>query len=259
MRQPIAGPRGAPDDRPVTDYEIGPVVLTVHAHDRARAFLLLHGGAGPASVSAFGDLLAARTHGRVLVPTHPGFDGTPGPVGGVRDLAALYAALLDRLDARDVTVIGNSLGGWVAAELALTGSPRVARVVLVDAVGAVVPGRPVADVRTLDGAELARLSFADPQRFRGRPGGPSPDAVAANMAALFAYGGEAMGDPALLDRLAAVRVPVEVVWGAADRIVDAEHGRAIAAAVPGARFTLLPDAGHLPQLETPAELLDLIG
>jgi pimeloyl-ACP methyl ester carboxylesterase len=54
------------------------------------------------------------------MPNHPGFDGTPGPgaVVSISDLARLYAALLDRLDVWDVTVIGNSMGGWVAAELA---------------------------------------------------------------------------------------------------------------------------------------------
>ena len=70
---------------PVTArYELGlpgggRAQVTVNERDRTQPFLLLHGGAGPASVAAFGDLLAARKHARVIVPTHPGFNGTPRP------------------------------------------------------------------------------------------------------------------------------------------------------------------------------------
>jgi hypothetical protein len=105
----------------------GTVGLDVSVSDRGdgRSFLLLHGGAGPQSVLAFADLLAAEGDARVLVPTHPGFSGTPRPesLHTVRDLAAVYVALLDELDLRDVSVIGNSIGGWIAAEMALPGRP----------------------------------------------------------------------------------------------------------------------------------------
>src|SRR5580698_7733996 len=99
----------------------GPVEVTVADRDRARPFLLLHGGGGVATMTGFADLLAERTHSRVLLPTHPGFGGTArsASLANTKDLAAAYAALLDELDVSDVTVIGNSFGGWIAAELAL--------------------------------------------------------------------------------------------------------------------------------------------
>ena len=62
-------------------------------------------------------------------------------------------------------------------------------------------------------------------------------------------------DPSLLGRLGSVRVPVLVVWGAADRIYPPEHGEAFAKAIPGARLVVLDEAGHLPQLEAPSALL----
>ena len=67
-----------------------------------------------------------------------------------------------------------------------------------------------------------------------------------------------MLDPTLATRLAAVRVPTLVVWGDADRIADVAYGRAFAAAIPGAKFELLSETGHLPQIESPAALLDVI-
>jgi pimeloyl-ACP methyl ester carboxylesterase/mannose-6-phosphate isomerase-like protein (cupin superfamily) len=218
-----------PTDSPVTTtiYNvpvagIGAVPITVTSRGEGRPFLLLHGGAGPQSVDSFATLLAASVQARVLTPLHPGFGGTPRPeqlhtMGG---LAELYVNLLDQLDLTGVTVIGNSIGGWIAAEIAVLNSPRVEAVVLVDAAGLQVASAPAT--------------------------------------ALGLYGGPAMADPTLLSRVPVVTAPVLVVWGAADRMIPPEHGLAYTRAIPGAEFRLISDAGHLPQLETPGTLLGLV-
>jgi pimeloyl-ACP methyl ester carboxylesterase len=222
--------------------------ITVVEHDRTRPYLLLHGGAGAGSMAGFAELLAGRTRSRVLVPTHPGFGGTPLLAGTVRDLARAYVDLLDELGLTGVTVVGNSFGGWLAAEIALLGSPRVRAAVLLDAIGAEVPGHPAADVGPLTPADIVALAWHDPGR--APVGGPRPD-----LAALAAYGGPTLSDPTLLDRLGRLDLPVHVIWGASDRIVDTAHGTALAAAIPAATLTVLPDTGHLPQLESPEPLL----
>ena len=128
----------------------GPVEVRIADYGAGQPFLVLHGGAGPASVIGFAEKVAAAHEVRVLVPTHPGFDGTARPEArSIRGLAALYNTLLDQLDLHDVTVIGNSIGGWITAEIALLKSPRVSAMVLIDAVGIVVPGHPVADFFSL--------------------------------------------------------------------------------------------------------------
>ncbi|MFD8983748.1 alpha/beta fold hydrolase [Streptomyces sp. NPDC059564] len=237
-----------------------PCELSFTRRGAGRPYLLLHGGAGPQSVEAFAELLASDGRTEVITPTHPGFGGTDRPEGldGMGGLAALYGELLDRLHLRDVTVIGNSIGGWTAAELALLHSPRVRAVVLVDAVGIEVDGEPVADVFALSPQELSRLSRHRPLAPEAAPAPPTPQqraAMAGNRDALAVYGGgPSMTDPHLRDRLAAVTVPALVLWGESDGIVTPAYGRAYAAAIPGARFALLPGAGHLPQLETPDRL-----
>ncbi|MEU4196238.1 alpha/beta hydrolase [Kribbella sp. NPDC026611] len=215
------------------------------------SYLLLHGGGGVATMQSFGNLLATHTGADVLVPTHPGFGGTdrPADLTSVPALAQWYA---DQLDG-DVTVIGNSFGGWLAAELALTGSPAIARVVLLDAIGIEVPGHPITDVSKLTLPQIQALSWHDPSKAPGASG-PSPD-----IQALIGYTGPTMSDPALLDRLRGIAVPTQVLWGDSDGIVDPEYGKAYAAAIPGASFALVPRSGHLPQLETPGELLELLG
>jgi pimeloyl-ACP methyl ester carboxylesterase len=244
---------------------IGPVEVSVAEYGPAHGqpFLLLHGGAGPASVTGFAEQFAAARQVRVLTPTHPGFDGTerPGPLDSIAGLAALYQGLLDQLDLNDVTVIGNSIGGWITAEIALIGSPRVSGIVLIDAVGIEVPGHPVADFFSLTMEEVFARSFRDPAKFRVDPSAlpPAAQAIAAgNRAAIGVYAGAAMSDPDLAARLGKLEVPALVLWGDSDGIVDLDYGRAYASAIPMARFQVLPATGHSPQLETPDQVIDAI-
>ncbi len=238
----------------------GPVDVTLDDRGAGRPVRLLHGGGGPQTVAGFADLLSSTEPARVITPTHPGFGGTPRPetLTTIRGLAATYAALLDELDLVGVMVIGNSIGGWSAAELALLGGARLSGLVLVDAVGIEVPSHPVADFFSLTMAQVAQLSYHNPAAFRIDPAALPAAAqatMAGNRAALAVYGGTAMIDPTLRGRLAGITVPTLVLWGESDRIVDPDYGRAYAAAIPGARFQLLPATGHLPQIETPAQLL----
>jgi len=240
-----------------------PVDLTVDDLGAGRPFLLLHGGAGPASVLPFAASFAEQRPARVLVPTHPGFNGTarPDDVADVPALAELYVALLDRLDLHDVTVVGNSIGGWIAAEIALLASPRVSGLVVMNGVGLAVPGHPVADFFALSMDELTELSYHDPARFRLDPATVSDRQKAimgTNRQAIALYGGSTMTDPTLADRLGQVTVPSLVLWGQCDRIVDPDYGKAYAAAIPGARYEPLERTGHLPQIESPALALAAI-
>ncbi len=242
----------------------GSVDVTFDERGQGRPFLLLHGGGGPLTVAGFAELLAVRGGARVFTPTHPGFGGTPRPDGltSIPGLATLYRDLLDQLDLHDVTVIGNSIGGWIAAELAVLGSPRITSIVLVDAVGIEVEGHPVTDIFPLSLDELSKLSYHDPGAFRIDPTAMTEAqraGLAANRAALALYGGQPpKTDPTLRDRLGQIALPALVLWGDSDQIVDPDYGRAFAAAIPGARFQLLPATGHLPQIETPEQLLRAI-
>jgi pimeloyl-ACP methyl ester carboxylesterase len=241
---------------------IGTVELSVTERGEGKPFLLLHGGGGPLTVNAFADLLVEQRAARVITPTHPGFGGTPRPdsLAGIPGLAALYIAWLAELGLEDVTVIGNSIGGWIAAEMALRDTSAISGFVLVDAVGIEVPGHPIADFFSLTPRQVAELSYHDPDRFGIDPSKLAPEALklmAGNRATLAVYSG-GMSDAGLEQRLAGVTTPTLVVWGDSDHIADADYGRAFAKAIPGARFQLLRDTGHLPQIETPGQLLDAI-
>jgi pimeloyl-ACP methyl ester carboxylesterase len=245
---------------PLTSPGTDSFEVTFTGYGTGRPVLLLHGGAGPQSVTGFAELLSRKNDFHVLVPVHPGFAGTTRPedLAGIPSLAGFYQRLIDQLDLEDLTVMGNSIGGWIAAELALLRSPRISDLVLIDAVGIEVPGHPVADFFALTMDEVFSRSFHDPAPFRVDPAAMPPDAraiMAANRAALTAYAGQSMTDPSLASRLGALELTTLVLWGSSDRIADPDYGRAYAAAIPGARFELLRRTGHMPQQETPDQVL----
>jgi pimeloyl-ACP methyl ester carboxylesterase len=243
---------------------IGSVDLIFTERGKGHAVLLLHGGAGPTSVVPWADLLARTRPARVITPTHPGFGGTPRPeaLATVGGLARVYAAFIEKLGLEGVTIIGNSVGGWIAAELGLLAGARISSLALVNATGIEVPGHPVADVFQLSPDELSRLSYHDPARFRIDPSKLAPEQKAmmvANLRVLKLYGGPGAADPSLRARLSASALPPTLVaWGESDRIVDPEYGRAYAQAIRGAAFRLIEGAGHVPQIETPELLADTI-
>ena len=241
----------------------GEVTVAASEWGSGRPFVILHGGAGPVSVNQFAQALGSTPGARTIVPIHPGFQGTARPeaLTSVGGLAEVYSAWIDALDLGNAVVVGNSIGGWIATELALRGNPRVGRLVLVDAGGLVIDAHPAPDVFSLTLDQISQMSYRDPQKFRIDPSKMSDQqraAVAGNRAALKLYGGPSMADPTLRSRLKEIRVPTLVVWGAADRMIPREHGEAFASSIPGARLEIFEDAGHLPQLEAPDHLVRVV-
>jgi pimeloyl-ACP methyl ester carboxylesterase len=226
--------------------------------------LVLHGGGGPATVAGLATALSE--HAYVVTPVHPGFDGTPRVpwLDSAADLADAYLDLLEQLGLDEVMVIGNSIGGWVAAEMALRDiQGRVKSMVLLNANG-IRPDNAaqVTDIRGMPPQAIGKLSFYNPAL---RPDLASMTderraTMAANQQTLAVYAApDFMFAPKLRRRLHRVTVPVLVAWGTEDGIVSADYGRAYAAAFANGHFTAIPEAGHFPQIEQPAAVLGAIG
>jgi pimeloyl-ACP methyl ester carboxylesterase len=245
------------------------LTVTISEHgDAAEAkgtgILILHGGAGPQSVA--GLAAALSEHAYVVTPVHPGFNGTPRPgwLDSVADLADAYLDLLDELGLNEVMVIGNSLGGWIASEMALRDiQGKVKSMVLLNALGI----RPdsatqITDTRIIPPAAIGKLAFAN-AAFRPNLATMTEEqraGMAANQQALQLYAGEEFTfTPKLRRRLRRVTVPVLVAWGEDDGIVPPDYGRAYAASFANGHFTAIADAGHFPHIEQPGAVLGAIG
>jgi pimeloyl-ACP methyl ester carboxylesterase len=229
--------------------------------------LWLHGEEGLDPHAPFLDLLAARGH--VLAPSHPGFGHSPeaDEVETVDDLSYLYLDLIAARDLREVVVVGASLGGWIAAEMAVKCGDRLAGLVLVAPLGIKIGDREtrdIPDIFALHPDEVARLQYRDPSRAAVDTATLSDDqltVIARNRVATAQYAWEPyFHNPRLRRRLQRIAVPTLLLWGADDRFVSpGYYGAAYRAAIPGARLETIDAAGHFPHLEQPDALAQRVG
>jgi pimeloyl-ACP methyl ester carboxylesterase len=251
--------------RPVTtdtlsQIKVNGVRVDVLDRGQGRPLLFLHPEIGLDPAAPVFDRLAAKC--RVIAPTHPGFGASELPKGfdTIDDLAYHYLDLLDELDLRDVTLAGVSLGGWIAAAVAVKSTARIAKVVLANAVGIKVADREtrdIADIFAITEKVFNELAYSDPaiaaRDYKAMPE-DAVRAVARNRETTARYAWSPyMHDPKLKRRLHRIKVPALFLWGTADRLVSEQYGRAYCAAIPGARFETIANAGHFPHVEQPDE------
>jgi pimeloyl-ACP methyl ester carboxylesterase len=223
-----------------------------------RPLLFLHPEIGIERTAPVLDALARQA--RVIAPSHPGFGRSDVPkwMNSVDDLSYFYLDLLEALDLDDVTLVGVSFGGWIAAAIAVKSTARIARLVPANAIG-IKPGdretRDIVDIFALTDDELTRLAYSDPKKGE-RDYRAMQDAdvlvAARNREATARFGWSPyLHDPKLVHRLHRINIPTHFLWGGDDRILSEAYGRAYCAAVPGATFELMERAGHYPHLEQP--------
>lgn len=242
-------------------------VAGVHTHlrrgGRGRPLLVLHPEFAPSQWFPYLDPLAARFE--VFAPDHPGFGNSARPdwLDGIDDLVIHYLDLLDLLELDRVSIVGTSLGGWIAAELAVVQPQRIDRLVLAGAAGLRVDGADRMDVflRPLD-QTLTQL-FYDPTRAaQFLPASSGTDAIVhayrdATTLARLAWN-PYLYHPKLERRLRRITAPTLIVWGREDRMLPLPHGQAFARCIPNARLTCVPECGHLVPFEQPERFGDIV-
>ena len=228
-----------------------------------QPLLFLHGAGGTDSGLPFLTLLAERF--RVLLPDHPGFGQSPDPVwlDNIHDAAYAYLDFLAALELRDVHLVGTSLGGWIALEIAVRDSHRLASLTVIGAPG-ICPG----DIQTGDlfnwsPEQRVRRLVADPElaaRILALPqtAEQQETAIRNHLTTAKLAGEPRFVDPNLHKWLHRIRLPTQVIWGAEDQLFPLDYGRRLAAMIPAARFSIIDRCGHLPQVERPGVLADLL-
>jgi pimeloyl-ACP methyl ester carboxylesterase len=216
----------------------------------APPLVFLHGAGGHVGWMGFLDELA-RDYA-VYAPEHPGFGSSDDPpwLDEIGDLAYFYLDFLAALRLDRVHLIGTSLGGWIAAELAVRDQARLASLTLVGAVGLAAGGAPIDDIFRMPVEENLRRFYADQDRAARRLGDmakidPNLAAKNRNTVTRLAYRPR-FHNPALAKWLHRIAVPTLLVWGDKDGLVPPAFGEAYRAAIPGSRLVVLENAGHAP-------------
>lgn len=219
---------------------------------------------------------------RVVAVDLPGFGASPLPEQeiSVRGYALFVEALMDTLEIDAATIVGNSMGGLVADELALAAPERVQRLALVSPAGIALKYRPkqlpkilvfyppVAIAASWVGAHAdAAARRPRVRRLLMKTVADHPSDIPAPLAAEqfrgvgapgFLLALEALVDYSIEDRLHGIVCPTLVVWGDHDHVLPARHADIYASAIDGSRVVVLRETGHVAMLERPAEFNALL-
>jgi pimeloyl-ACP methyl ester carboxylesterase len=221
---------------------------------RGAPVLVLHPEFAANQWFPYHDALAARF--QIIAPDHPGFGESERPewLDQMDDLVFHYIDLLDALSLDRVSIVGTSLGGWIAAELAVVHPERVRHLVLVGAAGIKVDGVPRFDVFLHQIEETLVHLFHDPSRaaqLLPTEFGPEVIVRAYHEAATLARfsWNPYLYNPKLERRLRRVTAPTLVVWGQNDTFLPPAYGEAYARLIPGAMLQTVPQCGHLVPFE----------
>lgn len=221
-----------------------------------RRILFLHGGAGLAAWTPFFDAMSGV--GDFMAVEHPGFgqSDTPAAIGSMSDLAYFYLDLIEQEGLEDFHLIGNSLGGWLASEIAIRNCARLASLTLIAPSGLYDPANPTANPFALSYDDNTRILFKNPaiaDKILSAPvdAAALKNQVKNNMAVARLGGQNNISNPDLGKWLHRIRVPSLIVWGDSDALNPPSYADTWANLIPGSVRKIIPDAGHLPHAEQP--------
>ena len=237
-----------------SELKVRDVGVRLRRAGRGATVLFLHGAGGVPQWLPFFDLLAERYE--VLVPEHPGFGGSDDPpwLRSTADLAMFYLDLVEAAGLDGVHLIGNSLGGWLAAEILIRDRARFKSLVQLAPAGIRVKGVPGGD-NFIWGPEEALRNLYHDQSFADRilavkPSEEQMDAMLKNRFTVAKLGWQPRWfDPDLEKWLHRIKLPALVVWGENDKIMPPAYAALWRERLPEARLVMLENCGHLPHVE----------
>ncbi len=210
----------------------------------------------------------ARDH-TLFIPWQPGFGKSPKLdwIMNIRDLAIFYSRVLRERELVPIDVIGFSLGGWIAAEMAANHAQQFRRMVLVGAVGIKPPQGEIMDVFIRPARVFLDASVLNPKEtpeFATLYGGEqTPEQFEAWDDARAEVGRLAWApylyNPSLPHLLEGVSdLSTLLVWGAQDAIVPLSAGEVYKQSIPGAELVVLEGCGHHPEIEKSDQFITLV-
>jgi pimeloyl-ACP methyl ester carboxylesterase len=235
--------------------QVGGIDVHTWVGGEGDPLLVLHGAGGNRGWRKWMERMAERY--TVWAPTHPGF-GTSGAADwmeGVDDLARFYLWFIEAARLGQPHLLGQSFGGWTAAEMATMSPGAIDRLVLAAPVGVKPEQGEILDVFYHSPQELRTLNVHDPasipewEELFGQAPTPAELEIAERNREMTAR----------LERfLPRVTNPTLIVWGREDRIIPASCGEQYRRAMPNATLTVLGRCGHLIAIEQPEAFAKLV-
>ena len=250
-----------------TFVEVADVRLQLRRGGSGEPLLVLHNELGvPGWLQAYEQL---AQHFTVYVPSLPGFGQSARPdwLISIRDLAAWVTWFVrDMQLSQPLPVIGCSMGGWIAAEIATMNASLFQKMVLVGAAGLKPAQGEVWDYFVHSNQEAATQAFYDPAqsseyaRYYGTDWTPEQEEQAEynrETAARLLWK-PYMRSHTLPALLRGIATPTLLVWGRQDAIIPLNAGQRYQQAIPGAQLQVLDRCGHMPEMEQPTAFVQVV-
>ncbi len=217
---------------------------------------------GAGTAFGFDHLLPLAERFRLIVPHHPGFGASADDpsIDSLHDYVLHYLDLLERLGVDELSLVGESMGGCIAAWFAIEQTGRVRRLVLLSPFGLRVPEHPSTDFFSIPDEEVPAHLVADMSLFAGAPMPPPPEFLADRYRESTSFarvGWRSPYDLKLPKWLHRIGAPTLLIWGDEDRLHPVGQAAAWAKLIQGAEVRTFPGVGHIPVLES-REAVDVI-
>ena len=245
----------------------GKFSLEMQVYGSGEPLLYLHGAGGLMPVEPFLEDLGA--HFKVYAPQFPGYGESTGSehIDDIADAVLFYHELMDELGIPTANLVGHSMGGMIAAEVAAFDVHRASKLVLIAPAGFWIDEVPIPDLFAAQLTEIAGLLFHDPNS----PAAQMMTAIPSDFKALetmyvervkrLAVAGKFLWpipDRGLKKRAYRIAAPTLLLWGDDDKLIPAAYAREFTSRIKNSRLEIIKNAGHMVMYEQQEALVGAI-
>ncbi|HEY9158486.1 alpha/beta fold hydrolase [Candidatus Binatus sp.] len=246
----------------------GKFSLEMQVYGSGEPILYLHGAGGLMPVEPFLEDLGAQF--KVYAPQFPGYGESTGSehIDDIADAVLFYHELMDELGIPSANLVGHSMGGMIAAEVAAFDVHRARKLVLIAPAGFWIDEVPIPDLFAAQLTEIAGLLFHDPNS----PAAQMMTLIPSDFKALetmyvervkrLAVAGKFLWpipDRGLKKRAYRIAAPTLLLWGDDDKLIPAAYAREFTSRIKNSRLEIIKNAGHMVMYEQQEALVGAIG
>lgn len=225
--------------------------------------LYLHGAGGTSAWLPSFDALSEKFD--VIAPDHPAFGLSDQPdwLDDIHDMAYFYLDFIEALGLDGIHLVGQSLGGWIALEVAVRSTRRLRSLTLVGSAGIRIKGKPTADIFIMDPEEMTRALLVDETIINNmltmELTEAQQDIQIRNKVSTARLGWQPrLFNPSLRKWMHRIDVPTHIVWGDSDQIIPPDYAGEFQGLIAGSSVTMIENCGHLPHIECAEPFVDAV-
>jgi pimeloyl-ACP methyl ester carboxylesterase len=243
------------------ELRVDGIKTVVHTAGKGEPLVLFHGG-GTVDGFEFAEPWADKF--RVIVPYHPGFgeSGDDPTFTDIHDYVMYYLEFFDAMKIDTMSIVGLSMGGYLATKFAVEHGNRINKLVLIAPYGLDIPEHRTADIIAIPGEQVVPMLVSNFDTLKkDLPERPDADFIGARYREATTFARlfwEHPTDPKFPRYLHRVKMPTLIVWGEDDKLIPVQHAQTWRKLIPNSEVVVIKGGGHIVQRDKP-EVIEVIG